>query len=73
MSNPTSQLSFEQLESLYDELAGAIDEVGIDRESVFLTKLVLRLSSELGDVTRISTLIQECAREPEPVAGNRIY
>lgn len=68
-----SHLSFEQLESLYDELAGAIDEVGIDAESVFLTKLVIRLASELGDAQRISTLIRACAHEPGQPAGHRLY
>ncbi|MDD2924338.1 DUF2783 domain-containing protein [Rhodoferax sp.] len=59
-----SQLTFPQLEALYDELATAIDAAGPEQESVFLAKLVLNLAQELGDATRISALIQDSLNEP---------
>lgn len=59
-----STLSFAHLESLYDELAQAIDAVGPEQESVFLAKLVLSLAHEWGDGPRISALIQDCQHEP---------
>lgn len=61
-----SQLTFAQLETLYDELAGAIDRVGPQRESVFLAKVVLRLAQEYGDAARVSSLIEDCLDEPPP-------
>lgn len=59
-----STLTFAQLETLYDELATAIDAVGPEQESVFLTKLVLSLAQEFGQASRITTLIQDCLNEP---------
>lgn len=60
----TARLSFEALEQLYDELAGALDEVPDGRESVFLAKLVLSMAHELGDQARVSELIRQCLHEP---------
>jgi hypothetical protein len=65
-----SELSFAQLEALYDELAEAIDAAGPERESVFLAKLVLCLARELGDAGRVSTLIRDCLAEPAPEAAS---
>lgn len=69
-----SALSFDQLEVLYDDLAQAIDHVGVERESVFLTKLVLCMAHEFGHAERIATLVKQCAQEPEPptVDGRRL-
>lgn len=65
-------LTFPQLETLYDELATAIDQVGPERESVYLAKLVLCMMREFGHAPRISELIQECLHEsPEPVPGSQ--
>ena len=66
-------LSFEQLEVLYDDLAQAIDRVGVERESVFLTKLVLCMAHEFGHADRIGALVAQCAQEPEtPAAHGRL-
>ena len=65
-------LPFEQLETLYDELATAIDQAGPERESVFLAKLVLCLAQEFGDGARVSALIQDCLNEPLPPQGQRL-
>ena len=61
-------LTFDQLETLYDELAMAIDEAGPQRESVFLSKLVLCMAHEWGQGDRTSTLIRDCLNEAAPGA-----
>jgi hypothetical protein len=57
-------LTFAQLETLYDELAGAIDRAGPEQESVYLAKLVLRMAQEFGHADRVSALIEDCLHEP---------
>jgi hypothetical protein len=47
-----STMPFEDLESAYETLALAIDTAGVQREALFLTRLVLLLGHEVGDVTR---------------------
>lgn len=46
-----SAMPFEDLEAAYEMLAIAIDSAGAQRETLFLTRLVLLLSHELGDIT----------------------
>ena len=62
-------LTFEQLETLYDELALAIDQAGSERESIFLAKLALCMAQEWGNASRVSALIRECLQEPSPPPG----
>ena len=62
-------LTFDQLETLYDELATAIDQAGPQRESVFLSKLVLCMAHEWGQGNRISALIGQCLNEATPCPG----
>lgn len=64
-----STLTFEQLETLYDELAMAIDQAGPEQESVFLAKVVLAMAQAFGHADRISALIQECLAQPAPPQG----
>lgn len=65
-------LTFEQLETLYDELATALDRAGPEQESVFLAKLVLSMAQEFGHAGRISALIQACLHEPAaPAPGTQ--
>ena len=45
-----SPMPFEDLESAYETLATAIDSAGPEREALFLTRLALVLSHELGDI-----------------------
>ena len=63
-----STLTFEQLETLYDELATAIDRAGPEQESVFLAKLVVSMAQEFGQAGRITALIRQCLEEPPPPA-----
>jgi len=68
-----STLNFDQLETLYDELATAIDTAGAEQESVFLAKLVLMLAQEFGNAPRTSEMIRDCLNEPPgPAARQRL-
>ncbi|MGC1442960.1 MAG: hypothetical protein WA888_20335 [Burkholderiaceae bacterium] len=62
--SPSGKLRFDELESLYDELAATLDAVPAERESVFLAKLVLSMANEFGNAERISALIKRCLDEP---------
>lgn len=57
-------LNFSELEVFYDELATAIDQVGPDKESIFLAKLVLVMAQEFGHADRLSALVADCLKEP---------
>ena len=46
-----SAMPFEDFEVAYETLATAIDSAGAERETLFLTRLVLVLGHELGDIT----------------------
>ena len=67
-----STIPFEDLESAYETLAMAIDSAGIKQETLFLTRLALVLSHELGDIgafkaairTALEGLEQEAAPPP---------
>jgi hypothetical protein len=52
-----STMPFEDLEAAYEMLATAIDSAGAQRETLFLTRLALLLSQELGDVTAFRNAI----------------
>lgn len=52
-----SQLAVSELEVVYDALAEAINQVGIEQESLFLTKLVLLLANQLGDQAQVEQAI----------------
>ena len=43
-------MPFEDLEAAYETLATAIDEAGEQGEALFLTRLVLLLAHEIGDI-----------------------
>jgi hypothetical protein len=53
-----STMPFEDLESAYETLAMAIDSAGAQREALFLTRLALVLSHELGDITAFKGAIR---------------
>jgi hypothetical protein len=53
-----STMPFEDLESAYETLAVAIDSAGAPREALFLTRLALVLSHELGDITAFKNAIR---------------
>lgn len=50
------------LETVYDQLATAIDAVGEDKSELFLVKLALLTAQQLGDEARFAELI-ECAKK----------
>jgi hypothetical protein len=51
-------LEFHDLESVYDSIALALDEVGNDREVLLLTKLCLVLAHNIEDVSVIQNAIE---------------
>jgi hypothetical protein len=53
-----STMSFEDLEAAYEALATAIDSAGAQHEALFLTRLALVLSHELGDVTAFRNAVK---------------
>lgn len=53
-----NQLPLTELESVYDALAEAINQVGVEQESLFLTKLVLLLANQIGNQPQIEEAIK---------------
>lgn len=49
------------VEHVYDALAETLDAVGAEKSELFLAKLALLLSHEVGDRTRVITLIADAA------------
>jgi hypothetical protein len=60
---PNTQLTMGGLESVYDELAIAIDQAGADKAQLFLVKLALLNANTLADETlfqqQITTALQD--------------
>ena len=54
-----STMSFDDLETAYEALATAINSAGAQREALFLTRLALVLSHELGDVTAFKKAVRD--------------
>ena len=55
--------SVENLESLWERLAAAIDRAGREHEMLFLSKLALLLGNELRDAARVEQLIEIALRD----------
>ena len=51
-------MNFAELEEVYDRVARAIDAVGQQGESLFLSKLVMTLAHRVGDVESVSEAIR---------------
>jgi hypothetical protein len=51
-------MPFEDLETAYETLATAIDSAGPEQEALFLTRLALVLSHELGDIAAFRHAVQ---------------
>jgi hypothetical protein len=51
------ELTFENLETVYDLIAAAIDDVGPQKESLFLAKLCLALAHCIADRALIEDAI----------------
>jgi hypothetical protein len=55
-------LQLNELESVYDTLAEALDQAGKDDEVIFLTKLALLLANDVADESRINDAIREALK-----------
>ena len=62
MSTPQG-LSIGGLETVYDQLASAIDAVGQDRSELFLVKLALLAAQEIGDEKVVGDLIERAQKD----------
>ena len=66
-----TSMPFEELETVYDNLASAIDQVGSDKEALLLTKLALVLANRIGDLDTFNdalrTALQDLDIEPQPL------
>lgn len=52
-------LPFDELETVYEALAEALDAAGPERETLFLTRLALLLAKDFSDAGRVKALIGE--------------
>jgi hypothetical protein len=52
-----------EIEALWEALAEAVDEVGPERETLFLAKLALLLGREVGDLGRVRALLAVALRD----------
>ncbi|MEM7250472.1 MAG: DUF2783 domain-containing protein [Pseudomonadota bacterium] len=52
-------MPFDGLERTYEHLADALDAVGPDKTSVYLTKVVLLLAARTGDESAVSQAIKD--------------
>ena len=59
----TTGLTIGGLETAYDQLATAIDDVGQDKSELFLVKLALLAAQQLGDETVFGDLIQRAQKD----------
>lgn len=51
------------LETVYDQLASAIDAVGLEKSELFLVKLALLAANRLGDAQQFGELIAAAQRD----------
>lgn len=56
-------LSIPELETVYDQLATAIDAVGPEKAELFLVKLALLNANALGDAARFHAHLQAAAAD----------
>ena len=59
----TTGLTIGGLETVYDQLATTIDDVGQDKSELFLVKLALLAAQQLGDETVFGDLIQRAQKD----------
>jgi hypothetical protein len=55
-------LDFHGLERVYELLANTIDEVGKDKEVLFLSKLCLILANQIPDISKIEDAVAVARR-----------
>ena len=58
-----ANLKAEELERIYDLVAEAIDKVGPEKESLFLSRLCLSLANELGDEEQVRECINIAGKD----------
>lgn len=58
-----ARMDMDALETTYDVIADAMDDVGPDRRDLFLAKLVLVLSNYLGDPAQVQAAISAAKRD----------
>jgi hypothetical protein len=63
MTAAPDHLPFEDLERVYALLAETIDDVGLDREALLLSKLALLLAQEIGDYDKVAGAIEMARRD----------
>ena len=56
-------MHFADLEAVYEKLATAIDAAGADKAPVYLAKLVLLLSDQIGDPQMVLHAIDDCLHD----------
>lgn len=56
-------MQFTDFETVYESVAQAIDRAGTDKREIFLAKLVLLLSQEIGDSARVLRAIEDCLKD----------
>lgn len=61
----TGPLPFADLERAFEAIAAAIDDVGTEKDRLFLAKLALALSHRLGDLDAITDAIAEAKSDLE--------
>ena len=59
----TQGLSTGGLETVYDQLATAIDAVGQDKSELFLVKLALLAAQHIGDEAVLADLIERAQKD----------
>ncbi|WP_319825963.1 hypothetical protein [Thalassovita sp.] len=59
-----------EVETVYEALALQLDAIDPKRRDLFLAKLVLLLSHDLGDAERVCLRITEAARNIQPYADD---
>ncbi len=52
-----------ELETVYEALATQLDEIGYGKRDLYLAKLALLLSHEMGNTSRAMDLIREAAQD----------
>ena len=61
--NPSTGLDMTGLETVYDQLALAIDAAGPEKSELFLVKLALLVAQALGDAPSFVDLIERAQKD----------
>lgn len=72
MNHPAEPRSFEEMESVYEQLAAALDRVAPDEEALFLTRLVMVMAHRAGSAIDLAACLEAAQGEGErrPVAAS---